>query len=374
MRYFLVSLLWLFLYCVETGAADPTYEVEQLLKKGKKEQALEKIDAYLMAQPKDAWGRTMTQMRFLKGTLLAEQKRTDEAIAVFVKLTQDYPELPEPYNNLAVLYAGQGRLEEARDALERALRTDSAYATVQRNLSEIYARLAAQAYDHVLQTSRGERPAPVLIKELCDNYGRVALQSVGRQYAGSRELGMLSGIPKSRTTAAGPPSKVDIDEMAVAQTDDGPALPPAFVDPGRQQPSRVMTPPLQSATDPTPNVGARPSAQTEKDVLAAVQGWANAWSRKDVAGYLGYYAKQFRTPSGQSRAEWEKLRRERLAKPRTIRVSIEAPTVRLMDAGHATVTFRQNYRSDNLQTSTRKTLIMVKSGEKWLIQEERVGG
>jgi hypothetical protein len=374
MRYFLVPLLGLFLYCVETGAADPVYEVEQLLKKGKREQALERIDAYLMAQPKDAWGRTMTQMRLLKGTLLAEQKRTDEAIAVFFKLTQDYPELPEPYNNLAVLYAGQGRLEEARDVLERALRTDPAYATAQRNLSEIYARLATQAYDHVLQTSGGERPAPVLIKELCDNYGRVALQSVGRQYAGGRELSMLSGIPKSRTAAAAPPSKVDIDEMAVAQTDDRSALPPAFVDPGRKQPSLVMTQPAQSAVDSAQNAEGRPSVQMEKDVLAAVQGWAHAWSRKDVAGYLAYYAKQFRTPNGQSRAEWEKLRRERLAKPKTIRVTVEAPAVRLMNAGYATVTFRQNYRSDNLQTSTRKTLIMVKSGEKWLIQEERVGG
>jgi len=55
-------------------------------------------------------------------------------------------------------------------------------------------------------------------------------------------------------------------------------------------------------------------------------------------------------------------------------VTVEQAKVALSDAGHAIVSFRQGYRSDNLQTTTRKTLLMVKSGSKWTIQEERVGG
>lgn len=374
-------LLILAATCAPAAAmADPLYDISQLIKKGKQEQALEMVNSYLSGQPKDAWGRNITQMRFLKGTLLAEQKRTAEAIQVFAKLTQDYPDLPEPYNNLAALYAAQGRHEEARDALERALRTDPAYATAYRNLNEIYARIATQAYDNTLQASKGERPAPALIKELCDNYGRMANQAVGRKQPGSSEISLLHDIPKSRTSAAAPPSKIDIDEMAVASTTAEPALPPAFnnpaITPAPRVPSVVVAPktePAKLGQQQTPGQETQPSAGDEQSVLSGLRAWASAWSRKDTAAYLAFYAKDFRTPNGQLRTEWAKLRRERIGKPKSIKVSVDAPKVTFNDTTHATVSFRQGYRSDELQTSTHKTLLMVKTGGKWLIQEERVG-
>ena len=385
MKTIAVTLLLTLFSVLPVMAADPLYEVNQLLKKGKKEQALEQIDAYLASQPKDAWGRNITQLRFLRGTLLAEQKRTPEAIRVFLKLTQDYPDLPEPYNNLAALYAAQGQPEEARDALERGLRTDPAYATAYRNLNEIYAQLATRAYDHTVQASSGGKPAPVLIKELCDNYGRMANQATGRKQIAGGEISLIHDISKGRPSASGPPSKVDIDEMAVADTSAVSTLPPAFIDPGAKAASQEVSSvvvPAQSSTAaktgktkqempaPAPQ---QPAASEEKAILAAVQAWAGAWSRKDVAAYLAFYAQGFRTPNGQSRAEWVKLRRERLGKPKSIRVTIESPKVTLSDGTHAIVSFRQGYRSDNLQTSTHKTLLMVKSRGKWMIQEERVG-
>ncbi|MCX7627238.1 MAG: tetratricopeptide repeat protein [Methylophilaceae bacterium] len=371
MKAFIVLLLCLLLP-VTANAVDPVDEIDKLAKKGQRLQALEKIDAFLGSQPKDAWGRNITQMRFRKGMLLAELKRMDEAIQVFTKLIQDYPDLPEPYNNLAVLYAEQGRLEEARETLERALRTDTAYALAHRNLGEIYARLAAQAYDQVLQTSKGGRPTAVLIKELCDNYGRVAKQSVGRQHVEGDRLSMLSDIPKSRTSASGRPRRIEIDEMAIEVTE-APRLPPAFIDPGRQDESATSA--IEPSSKPTMQQEPRSeTVQQEQAILAAVRAWAAAWSRQDVSTYLAHYAKGFRTPNGQSRGEWEKLRRERLQKPRRIRVTVESPRVTLRDEVHATVTFRQRYHSDGLQTTTRKTLLMIKSGGKWLIEEERLGG
>ncbi len=86
------------------------------------------------------------------------------------------------------------------------------------------------------------------------------------------------------------------------------------------------------------------------------------------------YAPGFKTPDGESRQDWEKERKARIAKPRKIEVSIEAPKVTINDASRATVTFRQHYRSNTFKSSARKTLVMIKSGNQWLIQEERVGG
>ncbi|HRE18523.1 MAG TPA: tetratricopeptide repeat protein, partial [Rhodocyclaceae bacterium] len=125
--------------------ADNLPEVQKLIKAGQFPQALTKVDAYLASRPKDAQGR------FFKGLILTEMNKPAEAIAVFTKLTEDYPELPEPYNNLAVLYAQQKQFDKARTALEMAIRTHPSYAIAYENLGDIYAKLASQAYDKALQ-------------------------------------------------------------------------------------------------------------------------------------------------------------------------------------------------------------------------------
>ena len=81
-------------------------------------------------------------MRFLKGVVLTEAGAPAEAIAVFQSSTEDYPELPEPYNNLAVLYAAPAQYDKARAALEMAIRTNPGYATAHENLGDVYAQLA----------------------------------------------------------------------------------------------------------------------------------------------------------------------------------------------------------------------------------------
>ncbi|MDB5956936.1 tetratricopeptide repeat protein, partial [Ramlibacter sp.] len=143
--------------------ADEYGDVNQLLRSGKLTDALNKADQYLAAKPKDP------QMRFLKGVVLTEAGRINEAIATFQKLTEDYPELPEPYNNLAVLYAGQAQFDKARAALEMAIRTNPSYATAHENLGDVYAKLASQAYSRALQLDAGNtavQPKLALIREL----------------------------------------------------------------------------------------------------------------------------------------------------------------------------------------------------------------
>src|SRR3954454_23150964 len=155
--------------------ADDLRDAQDLYAQGKIQPALDKVDTYLKAQPRDPQGR------FLKGLLLTEQKRTADAIQVFTGLTEDYPELPEPYNNLAVLYASQGNYDKAKSALELAIHTHPSYATAHENLGDIYAQLASRAYDRALQLDKNNTTAQTklaLVKELFSKNAGAAARPV----------------------------------------------------------------------------------------------------------------------------------------------------------------------------------------------------
>src|SRR6185295_3038115 len=143
--------------------ADDVQDASKLLKAGQHQQALERVNKVLAAKPKDA------QARFLKGLIFAEQGNAKDATEVFLALTKDYPDLPEPYNNLAVIYASQGQYDKARGALEQSIRTHPSYATAYENLGDVYAKLASQAYDKALQidsANPGAKNKLALVREL----------------------------------------------------------------------------------------------------------------------------------------------------------------------------------------------------------------
>jgi tetratricopeptide (TPR) repeat protein len=125
--------------------ADDYGDVNQLLKTGKFAEAQAKADLYLALKPKDP------QMRFLKSAVQSAAGQPTEAITTLTALTQEFPELPEPYNNLAVLYASQNQFDKARTALEMAVRINPGYATAFENLGDVYAKLASQSYSKSLQ-------------------------------------------------------------------------------------------------------------------------------------------------------------------------------------------------------------------------------
>jgi hypothetical protein len=110
------------------------------------------------------------------------------------------------------------------------------------------------------------------------------------------------------------------------------------------------------------------------EVLKTLNAWARAWASNDVPGYLSYYAPSFETPKGVSRGAWEAERKARIAKPRKIEVDVDTPKVRFDDKNRAVVSFRQHYKSGPLDVTSSKTLVMIKNGDKWQIQQERTGG
>jgi tetratricopeptide (TPR) repeat protein len=289
--------------------ADDLQDASRLLKAGEVQQALERVNRVLGAKPRDP------QARFLKGLILTEQGSTKDAIDIFTRLTQDYPDLPEPYNNLAVIYAGQGQYEKARAALEQSIRTHPSYATAYENLGDVYAKLASQAYGKALQLD-------------ASNTGAQNKLSLVRELVG--------GPPKPPTVLA----------------------------------QKTPEKPKAEKPKPEPEKPA-PAADSRTEVLKAVDGWAQAWSKKDADGYLSYYAKDFRLPGGESRAAWEKSRRSRIAAPKSIAVGIGAPKVTMLGDDQASVSFRQTYRSDVFKGNSQKILVMVRSDGRWQIREEK---
>jgi tetratricopeptide (TPR) repeat protein len=330
--------------------ADEVDDAQQLLKQGNLNQALDRVNAYLVARPKDARGR------FLKGVILAEQNKPAEAIKIFTALTEDYPELPEPYNNLAVLYASQQQYDKARQALEMAIQTHPSYATAHENLGDIYAKMASQAYDRALQFDKTNTAAQTklsLIKEIFPINARVQRPS-GKAEPVSPTAPAVSAKPVPAVVAAAPA-----------------ATPPAAA-PVAAPGAKAAASSMEKPAEPPAEKVEKPKADPTQAVTHTVQAWAKAWSAQNVNEYLSFYAPDFRPPRG-SRAEWEKSRRERVAAPKQISVEVASFKVTVTNDTHVSVTFRQHYKADTLNSAATKTLVMVKSGEKWLIQQERIG-
>ena len=350
--------------------AQELQEITRLYRQGQNDRAIERIDAFLSSKGKDQTPE-IAQARFLKGLIFAEQGKNADAIQIFTRLTEEYPELPEPYNNLGVLYASQGQFEKSRLALEMAISTHPSYATAHENLGDIYARMASQAYDKALQLDKSNTTAQTklaLIKELVLASGKGNRAAVAKSDP-SKAPTIASATPAKSATPAPAPVPAPVP-AAVA------VAPPA---PAKSEPARapvVASAPVAAApaASPPPATAASSAASgKDADVIHSINGWAKAWSTRNVAGYLGYYAKDFKVPGGESRSAWEQTRSERITKPRKIDVVIGSPSVKFIDANHAEITFRQGYRSDVLSTSTTKTVEMVKVGDKWLIEQERIG-
>ncbi len=125
---------------VDPRDATPLEEVRKLIAAGRTKQALAFADEQLVKNPRNA------QMRFVRGVILSDMNDTTAARRVFEQLTEDFPELPEPYNNLAVLYAADGQLDRARGALEMALLARPDYATAHENMGDVHLQMAADAY------------------------------------------------------------------------------------------------------------------------------------------------------------------------------------------------------------------------------------
>ena len=281
-------------------------QVQQLIASQHFSRALESVERLLRNQPKDQ------QALFLKAVALQQLGRDAQAIATYTALNKQAPSLPEPYNNLAVIYAKQGKHLQARKALLNAINTHKSYATAYQNLSNIYEKMAANAYNKALAI---------------DN---------------KKQL-----------------QKSQISLTTINQLDKKPALVVAAT----KIPLIKKLPPVKART----NTVIKDESEL---IIDTIKGWSNAWSAQDSDAYLSYYASNFNPPRGLSRKRWEKERRLRLKKPRFIRVSLKSPNVKMLSTSSALLSFMQDYQSDSFHDVVQKTLLLEKVNGSWRILKE----
>jgi len=327
--------------------ADDYSEIGKLTQSGQYGEALSRANAYLVQQPRDA------QMRFLKGLILTEQNKSAEAISVFTKLTEDFPRLPEPYNNLAVLFAATNQYEKSRAALEMAIRTNPTYATAHENLGDVYAKLASQAYDKALQldsSNTGAKSKLTLIRTLMSNTSASTFHKNGAATLAAKPV--ASSIPAAIDKPAPVLAKAKAEErphtIAGSKVTANPAS--AKVDSAAA---------IKSSENTQPNHLASGDNAEIHNIIKAIDKWARAWSNQDINGYLDAYSNDFQPHNGLSRKAWSDERRARIAGKNRISIKITSTKV-TVTGDSATVKFHQSYKSNNFTSNSRKSLLMTK--------------
>jgi ketosteroid isomerase-like protein len=339
------------------------------------------------------------QWRFMEGVIQAQQGQVDKAIDTFKQITQTHPEQSEAYNNLGVLYASKGQLEASKTFLEKALQTHPSYAAAHRNLSDVHSQLAKQSYAKALQVdpkAKASAPQLTLLGSMgTEQRGQPPGQSMASltrpaavapgqaaSQAATPAAAAPASAPKAAAAAASAPAasaakaSTSVPVPAASPTASASAARVAPVAPAKPSPPVAVAPPAAAPAAPTaPPPAANPAADARQADRAAiekaVQNWAKAWSDKDMARYYAAYADNFTPANRASRAQWESDRRIRIVSKKSI--SVEVRELQIKFTGEtASARFQQLYTSDNLKGSSRKTLDMVRQGNRWLIVRESV--
>ncbi|MDH0363751.1 tetratricopeptide repeat protein [Comamonas aquatica] len=375
------------LMCVMAAAAPlaqaataPAAEVQQLVDQGKINDAAQRVQTLLKQSPQDV------QLRFLQGVIAAEQQKYDQAIQVFTALTRDHPQLPEPYNNLAVLHAAKGEDRKAAQVLEQAIRTNPSYATAHENLGDLYARMAGDAYAKALQLDNNRKPAPPklsLIKQIFPTSGTGAAVVAAAPAAAPRPAAVEPKAPAAPAPTPAPAAPAQAAAPAPVVTPAAaPAPAPARVAQATPaSPAPAATPPAPAApaaavvekADKTEKAKEGPSAhqQAVDAVEKAVLAWAKAWEQQNINAYYAAYSPRF-DPQGGTLAAWKQERKDRIVGRDAITVAVRNLKVTL-DGDKAAASFQQYYASGSYKATTRKTLRMQREGNQWRIVREETG-
>ncbi|HEX4871173.1 MAG TPA: tetratricopeptide repeat protein [Nevskiaceae bacterium] len=316
-----------------TLAATAAEEAQALIDQGDLNGALKRLDRQLSSSPQDA------ESRFLRGLVLVKLNRSADAVKAFSELTRDYPQLPEPYNNLAVLYAQQGDYEKARDALEAALATHPSYATAHENLGDIYTALAGAAYNRALILDQNNS----LVRRKLDLIG-----SLGTASSGAAPAPTVAAVTAPAPVAVAPAPTAAPAPAPVAASTRLPEPPPA----------------------PAAPAGGGVDEATAEAISAALFAWAQAWSAQNLEAYFATYAPAFTPEGGLTRNAWEIQRRDRISRPKKIAVRATNPQIVRMGGDRVRVSFLQEYESDSFSDQVNKVLELERSGGAWLIQRE----
>ncbi len=341
----IISIFLSFFFCSANVLAQTSYgDIQLLINEGQYKEALKLTEDQLSRNASDI------KLRFMQGLILTRLDRYSEAENVFIQLTKENPDLPEPFNNLAVVYAAQGKYTEASEALKSAINTHPTYATAHENLGDIYAKMASRAYNQALEL------------DTSNNTAREKLSLVNELISSPSE----PEPEKTVVAAITPEPKPKLEEKPVMQE------PEIITIPAKSEPKVAEEVQEKPVIVPVKTVDVEEQqTQTRNAVESAAKKWAKAWSAQDVDTYLASYAREFVPPKRLSRAAWEKERRVRLSKPSFIKITLSALKINLHGKDYAEIRFTQSYQSDTYGDKVKKEILMRKVEDKWLITQER---
>ena len=247
------------------------------------------------------------ELLFYKGIIETNIGKNNQAIDTFRNLTEKFPELPEPFNNLAVLYAEKGQFILAKEILEQAIKTNPSYLTAHINLGDIFTKMASEAYNNALEI---------------DESNNIAITKL------SMITQLFNYNPNIKNTK--------IDSIKVA--------------------NKVKDKKLTKK-------------EISEDILNVLDNWRVAWENKNMDEYLSAYASNFQYPNNMTQTSWEKYRTNRITSKKVIEISLSNTKIKFKKK-EVLVTFVQNYKSGNLNQVSNKTLVFIEEEGDWLIFKE----
>ena len=283
--------------------------------------AIKSLDELIEREPQQAY------YLFLHARALAESGQTEQAITQYKKLIQQHPKLPEAYNNLAAIYAKQGKLQQAEQLLNQAMQTSEAFTAVYNNLAALNAVKAREAYAKALKIPAGSDTVTIR---------------------------PLESLQLAQT------------EVVVQQENQG-------IKPEKSETNPTLA--YKEASDKA-DIKSKPVAveqeenADEKTVIALLQAWAKAWSDQDAESYIGFYHADY-APSDMSRAEWMEQRRERLKRPKWIKVQLSNFQLQSKPQQGWRVLLEQSYKTNSYSDLMRKEFILKNDNGQWSIIDER---
>ncbi|MDC0183137.1 tetratricopeptide repeat protein [Nitrosomonadales bacterium] len=281
-------------------------EIKILLKNGKYSRAEKLVNESIKETPNNP------EFLFYRGIIETNIGKNNEAIETFRNLTENFPELPEPFNNLAVLYAEKGQFKLAKEILERAIKTNPSYLTAHINLGDIYTKMASEAYNKALEIDKANNIAITKLSMITQ---------------------LFNYQPNTKNT-------------------------------------EIKSAKIKEAKE------AKEAKQTKKeltnDISNAIIIWKTAWENKNMEGYLDAYAANFQYPNNMSRSDWEAYREVRITSKKTINILISNIELKF-EKDKIIATFNQDYKSGKLEQISKKTLVFINEDSKWVIFEETSG-
>ncbi len=286
--------------------AQSTYgDIKHLINQAQYQEALDLTEARLAVNVADI------KLQFMKGVILTHLDRYRDAEHIFVRLTTAHPKWPEPFNNLAVIYAAEGKYKAAEKALKSAVNTHPSYAVVHKNLGDIYAEMAHRAYNQALAL------------EASHNIAKEKLTLLNALITVPPEMESIHPAPQPDAIMSTVKHETELVKDSIEQ------------------------------------------------VVDAIKQWADVWSAQDVDRYLASYAPAFIPPNQWSRSEWKTERNQRIRQPRFIKVAVSDIKINAHGKDYAEIEFTQAFESDTYNDKVRKEIFMRKVADKWLITQER---